>query len=506
MIDLFDILSIVLSIIYLFLLLAVSVFGIHRLMLVFLFYKHRNHSPRYHNCFSELPNVTVQLPIYNEPYVVKRIITRCCHINYPKDKLQIQVLDDSTDTTTEIARSAVKDFAARGFNIICVHRDNRSGFKAGALENGLKTATGEFIAIFDADFMPQPDFLNKTIHYFTEANVGMVQVRWEHINRNHSLLTHLQSVFLDGHFVIEHTARNRSKRFMNFNGTSGIWRRSCIEKCGGWQHDTLTEDMDLSYRCQIQGWQFVFLLDVTAPGELPPEIHGFKSQQFRWTKGPIQTAKKLLPGLLSSSLPLKIKIEAIFHMLNPVNYLFMSILVILLPIVRLNLLSSENNLHFPPFLDFVLLIIGTCSAAVFYMYSQKTTSCSWLKEISYIPFLMALGVGMGINNSKGVLEAIIGRNSDFQRTPKYGVESLKDTKSWMLKTDSFVDKNWFVAVIELAYAIYLSFCIYICLTQGLKMVFLLPFLVIFAFGYYYVAVLTIYTAFCSAQQRCDAIA
>ncbi|MBL7106529.1 MAG: glycosyltransferase [Phycisphaerae bacterium] len=502
----FDMLNIVLSFIYLFLLLAVSVFGIHRLMLVCLFHKHRNNPPHYQNCFSELPNVTIQLPIYNEPYVAKRIITSCCNIDYPKDKLQIQVLDDSTDNTTDIAMSVVKDFVSKGYNIICVHRDNRSGFKAGALENGLETASGEFIAIFDADFVPQPDFLKKTIHYFTDNNVGMVQVRWEHINRNHSLLTHLQSVFLDGHFVIEHTARNRSKRFMNFNGTSGIWRRSCIEQCGGWQHDTLTEDMDLSYRCQLQGWQFVYLLDVTAPGELPPEIHGFKSQQFRWTKGAIQTGKKLLPSLLSSSLPLKIKLEAIFHMLNPVNYLFMSILILLLPIVRLNFLPIENNLYFPPILDFALLIIGTCSTSVFYMYSQKKTSCSWLKGISYIPFLMALGVGMGINNSKGVLEAILGRTSDFKRTPKYGVEAGKDTKSWTQKTGRLVDRNCFMTVIELAYAAYLSFCIYICLLQGFKMAFLLPFLIIFAFGFYYVAALTIYTSFCSTRQRCDAIA
>ncbi|MFQ6047827.1 MAG: cellulose synthase family protein, partial [Phycisphaerae bacterium] len=261
---------------------VICLYGFHRWQLVYLYYRYRRNAPRLRACFVELPAVTVQLPMYNERYVARRIIKQACQIDYPRDRLQIQVLDDSTDQTTEIARRTVEQMRAAGHNVVYIHRDNRSGYKAGALEHGLKTATGEFVCIFDADFVPPRDILRRSIDYFTDPKVGMVQARWDHINRDHSLLTKTQAILLDGHFMIEHTARNRSGRFMSFNGTAGIWRKRCIIDAGGWQHDTLTEDLDLSYRAQLRGWRFVFLPELISPAELPPEMNAFKAQQYRW--------------------------------------------------------------------------------------------------------------------------------------------------------------------------------------------------------------------------------
>mgnify|MGYP001611145342 CR=1 FL=1 len=279
-------------ILYAVLLMCLSVYGAHRYYLAWLYKRHKKDVWVPKARYDELPMVTIQLPMYNEMYVAERLIDATCTIRYPKDKLEIQVLDDSTDGTVVIARAAVDKWAAQGFNIVYCHRKDRSGYKAGALKEGMKTAKGDFIAIFDADFIPQPDFLEHTIHFFTEDRIGMVQVRWDHLNRDFNLLTRAQAVMLDGHFLIEHTARNRSGRFFNFNGTAGIWRRATIDDAGGWEHDTLTEDLDLSYRAQLKGWQFVFLPDVLAPAEVPVEMNSFKSQQHRWAKGSMQTAKK----------------------------------------------------------------------------------------------------------------------------------------------------------------------------------------------------------------------
>src|SRR5205085_6120384 len=272
-------------------------YGLHRYHLVHLYYKYRRNTPQAQACFRELPVVIIQLPMYNEPAVVRRVIDATCRIEYPRDRLEIQVLDDSTDETREWATQAVARWREAGFDIHHIHRTNREGYKAGALAEGLRKARGEFVLIFDADFVPPADILQKTIHYFTHPRVGMVQARWEHLNRDQSLLTKTQAILLDGHFVVEHGARSRSGRFMSFNGTAGMWRRSCIEEAGGWQHDTLTEDLDLSYRAQLAGWKFIFLPDVVTPAELPVDMNGFKSQQHRWTKGSVQTCKKLLPRI-----------------------------------------------------------------------------------------------------------------------------------------------------------------------------------------------------------------
>lgn len=361
------------------------------------------------------------------------------------------------------------------------------------MKEGLKSATGEFVAVYDADFVPRPDNLKDAIHYFTDDNVGMVQLRWEHINRDHSLLTRLQAIYLDAHFMIEHTARNRSGRFMNFNGTAGIWRRVAIEDAGSWQHDTLTEDLDLSYRCQLKGWTFVYLPDVTAPAELPPEIQGFKQQQFRWTKGAIQTAKKMLPAIVRSNLPFRVKLEAFFHLTNPMAYLFMSIMVlILMPVSFIRFSLDANESFSPVFWGIIVFFLASCSASTFYMCSQREIFHRWSDKLIYLPLLMGVGVGIAINNSLAVLEALIGKESAFERTPKFGVSTEDGKDDWLPKASSFVRRNNIVPLIELAYGFYVSACAVMYLERAASWLMVLPFLVIFAIGYFYVACLTLF--------------
>lgn len=402
------------------LLVVLSVYGLHRYVLVYLYYryKHKLHVPE--TAFADLPKVAVQLPIFNEATVVERLIDAVCAIDYPRDRLEVQVLDDSTDETVAIAARKVESMRAQGFDIRHLHRTDRTGFKAGALAAGLRLTDAEFVAIFDADFVPHPDILQSTIHHFTDAKVGMVQVRWGHLNRRFSLLTRLQSIFLDGHFVIEHTARNRSGRFFNFNGTAGVWRRGCIEAAGGWQHDTLTEDLDLSYRAQLRGWQFVFLPDVVSPGELPVEMNAFKSQQHRWAKGSIQTCRKLLPQIWKSGVPLKAKVEATFHLTNNFAYLLMIGLALLMLPALLARLHSSSQVHGFLF-DFSLFLAATSSVLAFYTASQREAYSDWIGTIKYFPTLVALGIGISVNNARAVAEAIVGHQSAFVRTPKYGV-------------------------------------------------------------------------------------
>src|SRR6186713_170541 len=310
-------------VLYFFVLSILAIYGWHRYYLVYLYTKHRGQVPNPAlppPTRDQMPRVTIQLPIYNEMYVADRLIDTVCEMDYPRELLEIQVLDDSTDETTEIAELAVRRHAARGFDITYLHRVDRRGYKAGALEAGLKVAKANFIAIFDADFVPSPDFLLKTLPHFNEPNVGMVQARWGHINQDYSLLTKIQAILLDAHFVLEHGGRNRANCFFNFNGTAGVWRREAIADAGGWQHDTLTEDLDLSYRAQLRGWKFVFLADLIAPAEVPVEMNSFKSQQHRWAKGSVQTCRKLLPKILRSNLPFGVKAEAFFHLSANFNY------------------------------------------------------------------------------------------------------------------------------------------------------------------------------------------
>ena len=411
---------------YFVVLILLASYGVHRYILVYLYYRRRrNRTGAPAAQFEDLPRVTVQLPMFNEQYVVDRLIDCICRMKYPREKLDIQVLDDSTDETVEVVRNLVERYAALGHPITYHHRSRREGFKAGALEEGMKTARGEFVAIFDADFVPPEDFLLKTIHYFTDPKIGMVQTRWTHINRNYSFLTEVEAILLDGHFVLEHCGRARSGVFFNFNGTAGMWRRKAIEDAGGWQHDTLTEDTDLSYRAQLNGWKFVYLQDVECPAELPVEMTAFKTQQARWAKGLIQTSKKILPQVLKSDASLHAKIEAWYHLTANISYPLMIVLsVLLLPAMIIRFYQGWFQMLY---IDLPLFLASTFSISSFYLVSQRELfPRTWPRALLYLPFLMALGIGLTITNTKAVFEALIGKQSAFARTPKYRVEGKQD--------------------------------------------------------------------------------
>ncbi|MCP4249609.1 MAG: glycosyltransferase [bacterium] len=472
----------------------VCIYGLHRYQLVYLYYKHRRNKPEAGLRFEALPRVTVQLPMYNELYVARRIIERACAIDYPRELLQIQVLDDSTDETVDIARQTVAELQRAGHDVVYLHRQDRSGFKAGALEAGLATATGEFVCIFDADFLPPPGILHQTIHHFTDQRVGMVQARWEHINRDHSLLTKTQAVLLDGHFVIEHGARNRSGRFMSFNGTAGLWRISCIRDAGGWQHDTLTEDLDLSYRAQLKGWKFVFLPDIRAAAELPPEMDAFKAQQYRWAKGGAQTCRKLLPKVLRSRVGWRIKWEAFFHLTSCTVYLYMLLLMLpLFPIFYLKLVNGARHeaSMMGLLIDISLFLVATCSASSFYACSQRELLRTWPDSLKYLPFLMALGVGIAMNNSRAAVSGFCGRASEFVRTPKFGVADAAET-IWKKRQAYGGKKRSFPvqASLEVCMGVYILACAVLCIESNWITIGL-PFLIMFSVGYFYVGLSTL---------------
>lgn len=475
---------------YLLVMLILCLYGVHRYQLVHLYYKYRRNRPELTACFRDLPRVTIQLPMYNERFVARRIIEATCEIDYPRDRVDIQVLDDSTDDTTDIARETVERMRARGHDITLLHRDNRVGYKAGALAEGLACARGEFVLIFDADFLPPRDILTRTIHHFTDANVGMVQARWDHINRDHSLLTRTQAILLDGHFVIEHTARNRSGRFMSFNGTAGIWRKACIDDAGGWQHDTLTEDLDLSYRAQMKGWRFVFLPELLSPAELPPEMSAFKSQQYRWAKGGAQTCRKLLPRVLRSRLPLKVKVEAFFHLTSCTVYCYIVLLTLMLyPVVYLKMHFFEEGLARYVF-DASLLLLATCSASTFYAASQREVSRTWAESLKYLPFLMSLGIGISLNNARAALSGLFGRPSEFERTPKFGVTESTDDR-WRQHVADYRPRKRLniMPFLEFGLGLYLFACLLLCFA-GERITIGVVFVALFMAGFLYVSLMT----------------
>lgn len=465
--------------VYFSVLLVLSIYGSHRYRMAFLYYRHKFNEPVPNGVLPRLPRVTIQLPIFNEMYVVERLVDAVCKIEYPRELLDIQVLDDSIDETCSIARATVERHKAQGHNIVYIHRTNRSGFKAGALENGLKTARGEFVAVFDADFVPGADFLQKTVPFFADSGIGMVQVRWGHLNRDFSALTEAQSIFLDGHFIIEHTARNRAGCFFNFNGTAGIWRRTTIGDAGGWQHDTLTEDLDLSYRAQVRGWRFVFLPDVVAPAEVPVDMNAFKSQQHRWAKGSIQTAKKLLPRILKSDLPFKVKREAFLHLTNNVAYLLMVLLSVMMPISMM--VRFQHGLYGTLFLDLPFFVSATASVGFFYVACQSEEgSKTWWQRIKYLPFIMSLGIGMAISQARAVVEALVGQVSEFTRTPKTGSEGKRQVK--VKKTYRGL-KNW-NPIFELMFATYFAGALWFAWDRAIYTS--IPFLLLFQLGFLYV--------------------
>jgi cellulose synthase/poly-beta-1,6-N-acetylglucosamine synthase-like glycosyltransferase len=470
---------------YFIVLILLASYGAHRYVLVYLYYKNKkNRTTEPLAKFPELPRVTIQLPIFNEQFVIERLLDAICRLRYPLEKLDIQVLDDSTDETVAVARGLVNHYAAKGFPISYHHRSNREGFKAGALTEGLNTARGEFVAIFDADFVPPEDFLQRVIHHFTDPKVGMVQTRWTHINRHYSFLTEVEAILLDGHFVLEHSGRARSNVFFNFNGTAGMWRRSAIDDAGGWQHDTLTEDTDLSYRAQLKGWKFVYLQDVECPAELPVEMTAFKTQQARWAKGLIQTSKKILPQVLKSDQRFHVKLEAWYHLTANLSYPLMIVLsVLLLPAMIIRFYQGWFQMLY---IDLPLFMASTFSISSFYLVSQRELfPGKWFRALIYLPFLMALGIGLTVTNTRAVLEALLGKQSDFARTPKYHVESKKDR----VRANKYRRGLGWVPWVELLIGCYFAITVYYAIDNENYIT--VPFLILFVVGYWYTGLMSL---------------
>ncbi|HEY6881302.1 MAG TPA: cellulose synthase family protein [Polyangiales bacterium] len=467
--------------------LAISgLYGFHRAQLVYLFWRHRNREVEPPQEWAELPHVTVQLPMYNELYVAERLLDSIALLDYPKDKLELQVLDDSTDETVEIVARKVAQLRDQGFDISHMHRTDRTGFKAGALEQGMKVAKGDYLMVFDADFVPTPGILRRLIGHFTDPKVGMVQARWDHLNRDYSMLTRAQAMMLDGHFVIDHIARNRSGRFFNFNGTAGIWRKTAIIDAGGWQHDTITEDMDLSFRAQIRGWKFVYVPDAVAPAEVPCEMNSFKGQQFRWAKGSAQTTKKILPMVLRAPLPFRVKLEAIFHLTNNFAYLFLVALACLqLPNMLLRQKINNPKLLL---LDVPLFLATSGSIILYYLSTHHFLYRNIWDAAKRLPLMMALGIGLSLNNSHAVLEGLLTRDAEFVRTAKHGITSRNE--SWK-KRKYKATKN-IATVLEVLFGLYFVFTIGMAAYTGAWTS--IPFLVLFMVGFLYVGVLSLYQA------------
>jgi len=465
---------------------VLSIYGAYRVRQVIEFWRYSKFPPRPLGKFAEadLPTVTIQLPLYNEMYVVDRLVQSVTEIDYPRERLEIQVLDDSTDETVNIARATVAKFAAQGFDISYTHRADRSGFKAGALENGMKAAKGELIAIFDADFVPTPDFLHKLVDYFTDPLVGCAQMRWAHINGGYNLLTRLQTIMLDGHFVVEQTTRARTGNFFNFNGTAGIWRREAIEMSGGWQHDTLTEDTDLSFRAQLMGWRFVYLLDESTPAEIPVDINAFKAQQRRWAKGVLQVWFKLYKRIWAAPLPLRVKLEMFFRLTGNVSYPLMivsSFLQFPLLLIRYN-----QGFHQLMVLDVPMLFFSTVSVVLFYGTAVWYLDPKPGSRLLRLPLVMGLGIGLAFSNARAVIEAFFGVKSDFVRTPKYNVAGDHD-ETW--KAKKYHRKHGWLPLLELAFSLY--FVLAIAYAVRMRMWGPIAFLLLFCFGYGYMGTMSL---------------
>jgi len=473
---------------YFIVLVILAAYGMHRYTLVYNFFQHRKNAAGPPPSLSVWPRVTVQLPIYNERYVIERLVDTVAQFDYPRDLLDIQVLDDSTDETQTIARECVERHQVLGLPISYIHRDNREGFKAGALQEGLKTAAGEFVAIFDADFIPPVDFLRRTIPYFTNPKFAMVQTRWSYINRNYSALTEVESILLDGHFAIEHSSRFRSGVFFNFNGTAGVWRREAIQDAGGWQHDTLTEDTDLSYRAQLRGWKFLYIPEVDCPSELPVEMNAFKSQQARWAKGLMQTAKKILPRVLRADVSPAVKAEAFFHLTANISYPLMVFLsIILLPAMMVRFYQGWFQVLT---IDLPLFLASTCSISSFYLAAERALyPKTWKRTFLYLPFVMAVGIGLSVRNAMAVLEALFGIKSEFVRTPKYRVESGgKSQDSWVKKKSYRKGAGW-MPFAEVILGVY--FALAVAYAIQMENYATIPFLLLFVWGYLYTGLMSI---------------
>ena len=470
---------------YFTILVTLAFYGGHRYYLVYLYRRHRRNLPAEPAPPREWPKVTIQLPLYNEKYVVERLLAAVARTDYPRDRFEVQVLDDSTDETAEVARAAVKRLDREGFPVRYLHRAHRTGYKAGALAAGLAQATGEFIAVFDADFLPPPDFLRRTIPHFADPRAGMVQARWTFLNRDYSLLTRVQAMLLDAHFVLEHGARSRAGLFFNFNGTAGVWRRQAIEDAGGWQHDTLTEDTDLSYRAQLKGWRFVYLPDVECPSELPVDINAFKAQQARWAKGLMQTARKVLPRVLRAPLPWRVKFEAFYHLTATISYpLMVALSALLLPAMIVRFYQGWWQMIW---LDLPLFLGATCSVSAFFLYAQRELDPKgWKRSFLVLPSLMAVGVGLALRNTRAVLEALAGHESSFVRTPKYRIEKAR--RDWRGLVYRASGQGW-LAWAELSLGLYFCWAAWFAFSRANYAT--LPFLALFLWGYTYTGLLSL---------------
>ena len=463
-----------------------SIYGMHRYEIIRTYFKHRKKAvTEPAGRFEQLPPVTIQLPIYNERYVVERLIDEAVKIEYPKELLQIQVLDDSTDDTGPFAEALVERYSALGYPIEYHHRSNRHGVKAGALQEGLKTATGEFVAVFDADFCPPPDFLLRTIHFFAEAKVGVVQTRWSYFNRDYNFLTEVEAMMLDGHFILEHGARSRAGHFINFNGTAGMLRKAMIEDAGGWQHDTLTEDTDLSYRAQLKGWRFVYLPGLDCPSELPVEMHGFQVQQSRWAKGLTQVAKKLLPAILRAPLPWRTKVEAFLHLTPNISYPLMIVVsALMLPVMIVRFYMGPFQMLY---VDLPLIVASFWSISLFYVVAHRELHPkTWKRSILLLPMLIAVGIGLTIINTRAVLEALFGVQTAFARTPKFAIGD----RPVNLEAKKYRRRSGWLPYAEIAIGCYfVGMVVFAIQTYNY---FAIPFLALFVFGYWWAGFGTLY--------------
>jgi cellulose synthase/poly-beta-1,6-N-acetylglucosamine synthase-like glycosyltransferase len=456
---------------YLATLAALGLFGLHRVWMVARF--RWNEAARRGEAAGELPVVTVQLPLYNERTVAARLLRAVGELDWPAARLEIQVLDDSNDETRALVDAEVDGLVRRGLDAKVVRRADRQGFKAGALAHGQALARGELFAIFDADFVPQRDFLRALVPSFADPRVGLVQARWEHLNRDESLLTRAQSVLLDGHFVIEHTVRHAGGLFFNFNGTAGIWRRATIESAGGWQHDTLTEDLDLSYRAQLAGWKFVYRPLVTAPAEVPSELSAFQSQQHRWAKGSVQVARKLAGRIARAELPLRVKLEAAAHLTGNTGYPYVVVLAALLPLITSDTTRLGPSWHFAAF------CVCTLSVVLFYALSQRPSARPLARKLIDVPAAMALGIGMSVAQTRAVLEGLLRATGEFVRTPKRGDGRAQRYRTRLSK----------LPLLELLFAAWCAFGLGNAVRAGLWGS--LPFLALFFAGFAWVGTLAL---------------
>ncbi|MEO8025850.1 MAG: glycosyltransferase family 2 protein [Bryobacteraceae bacterium] len=469
-------------------LLILSFYGLHRYEMIRGYFKHKKSIPEVAPTrFDELPKVTIQLPLFNERFVVERLLEEIVKMDYPRHLLQIQVLDDSTDETHPFTERLVGEYRAAGHPIEYKHRTNRHGYKAGALQEGLETATGEFVAIFDADFLPPADFLQRTIHFFHNPKVGMVQTRWGYTNRHYNLLTEVEAMLLDGHFVLEHCARSGGGMFFNFNGTAGILRRQMIDDAGGWEHDTLTEDSDLSYRGQLKGYQFVYVPSIECPSELPVDMYGFQVQQARWAKGLTQVALKLLMRILKADLPWRVKLEAFCHLTPNISYPLMIIVsALMLPVMVCRFYMGWFQMVI---IDLPLIIASFWSISAFYIISYKELHpTNWKRSILFLPALMAAGVALTVSNTKAVFEALLGVQTAFARTPKYALGATKDKKK--VSNNSYKRRSGTLPYIEIAVGTFFLGIVGFAIDSFNFLA--VPFLLLFVGGYYWAAFSTLW--------------